>query len=326
MRGVRAIDANMMDHRPSSEDGMYDDNAIVVGDTRLFAAAIARKRAEQDAMLLANRIALLRAEENKAQKKIEETKKRANEIIDLRRRNEDRRQQKEDLESKKDSELGDFRDKLFEKREETTRRINSARESLQSQRSARRQKFKEESTKIEEQRKVERAGEYSRAAAKRDRIRTAAIALAHRRSKVAEDKEIQARRAFEERITLQEQTRHEKEDLIMQMEREEVDLIQRLQQTQQRQRAAYDQLEDILQQPASATVSPVRGSSAEGGRSTTAEKAPGSARKAKPTTGAGGEEAHEGKATYTTVSGDTIEVTNKEEDLDLWAVLGEERK
>lgn len=45
---------------------------------------------EKDAQLLANRIALLKQEEMKTWKKIEETKKRTNEISNLKRRNEEK--------------------------------------------------------------------------------------------------------------------------------------------------------------------------------------------------------------------------------------------
>jgi hypothetical protein len=45
---------------------------------------------EKDAQLLANRIALLKQEEMKTWKKIEETKKRTNEISHLKRRNEEK--------------------------------------------------------------------------------------------------------------------------------------------------------------------------------------------------------------------------------------------
>jgi hypothetical protein len=45
---------------------------------------------ERDAQLLANRIALLKQEEMKTWKKIEETKKRCNEIGALRQRNQER--------------------------------------------------------------------------------------------------------------------------------------------------------------------------------------------------------------------------------------------
>merc|ERR1719502_585984 len=54
----------------------------------LTGAKEARKRAELDAQLLANRIALLKQEEEKAWKKIEETRKRAQEILELRQANE----------------------------------------------------------------------------------------------------------------------------------------------------------------------------------------------------------------------------------------------
>jgi hypothetical protein len=47
---------------------------------------------ERDAQLLANRIALLKQEEMKTWKKIEETKKRAKEVNDLKRRNEEKMQ------------------------------------------------------------------------------------------------------------------------------------------------------------------------------------------------------------------------------------------
>ena len=46
-----------------------------------------RKRADEDAKILANRIALLKAEEQKAWKKIDETRKRAREVMETRQRN-----------------------------------------------------------------------------------------------------------------------------------------------------------------------------------------------------------------------------------------------
>jgi hypothetical protein len=49
---------------------------------------------ERDAQLLANRIALLKQEEMRTWKKIEETKKRAGEVMRLKHRNAERVQQK----------------------------------------------------------------------------------------------------------------------------------------------------------------------------------------------------------------------------------------
>jgi len=50
-----------------------------------------KKKAADDAKLLANRIALLKLEEKKAWKKIEETKRRAEQAMQTRARNEDDR-------------------------------------------------------------------------------------------------------------------------------------------------------------------------------------------------------------------------------------------
>lgn len=55
---------------------------------RLFFSAVCS--IERDAQLLANRIALLKQEEQKTWKKIDDTKKRTNEILTLKKRNEDR--------------------------------------------------------------------------------------------------------------------------------------------------------------------------------------------------------------------------------------------
>ena len=49
---------------------------------------------ERDAQLLANRIALLKQEEIKTRKKIEETRKRATEVLKLKQRNNDRMAEK----------------------------------------------------------------------------------------------------------------------------------------------------------------------------------------------------------------------------------------
>merc|ERR1712098_458892 len=69
------------------ESKQEDEINGVNESSRKLAAKHARKRAEDDAKLLANRIALLKAEEQKAWKKIEETRNRASQIMKLRQRN-----------------------------------------------------------------------------------------------------------------------------------------------------------------------------------------------------------------------------------------------
>lgn len=56
----------------------------------VFQSRRERQEVERDAQLLANRIALLKQEEMKTWKKIEETKKKASEVMRLKQKNEER--------------------------------------------------------------------------------------------------------------------------------------------------------------------------------------------------------------------------------------------
>lgn len=71
-----------------------DDSAF---RAQLLESKLIRKKAEEDAQLLANRIALLQLEEKRAMKKIEETKKKAKEIMDLKNRNVQKQIEKEQV-------------------------------------------------------------------------------------------------------------------------------------------------------------------------------------------------------------------------------------
>ena len=73
---------------------VYEDDDDETLHRKLVAAKIARKRAEEDHKLLSNRISLLKQEEQKAWKKIDETKKRARDIVTQRQRNEENIQKK----------------------------------------------------------------------------------------------------------------------------------------------------------------------------------------------------------------------------------------
>lgn len=63
-----------------------------------------KKRAQDDVKLLANRIALLKLEEKKAWKKIDETKKKAVEIMKVRQRNKETRTEKQIIQAQREQE------------------------------------------------------------------------------------------------------------------------------------------------------------------------------------------------------------------------------
>lgn len=73
----------------------YDDEEEITG--ALVATRQNKKKAAEDAKLLANRIALLKLEEKKAWKKIEETKRKADQVTKVRARNDEDRRRKEEI-------------------------------------------------------------------------------------------------------------------------------------------------------------------------------------------------------------------------------------
>lgn len=83
-------------------DEQYEEADEVTGalkETRLN-----KKKAADDAKLLANRIALLKMEERKAWKKIQETKRKAEQVMQVRQRNEEDRMRKEQFRQLRENE------------------------------------------------------------------------------------------------------------------------------------------------------------------------------------------------------------------------------
>jgi hypothetical protein len=75
---------------------MYDEDPDEVTGA-LKETRANKKKAADDAKLLANRIALLKMEEKKAWKKIQETKRKAEQVMQVRQRNEEDRERKDNV-------------------------------------------------------------------------------------------------------------------------------------------------------------------------------------------------------------------------------------
>lgn len=238
--------------RSASEPGIYgrgpvqyDSDSLILSDHRREAKVL-RKRAEQDVVLMHNRINLLRNEEHKALKKIEETKKRVNSILELRRRNEDRRKNDGDQNVSKDKEMQEIREQNARQKVQHKQILMQNGRNLLNQKREARNMVIDQKLEDARLRKAESDHEFLRAACQHDRIRMAEIAFSQQKRQHEEEVKKQARRAFQERMLADEQTRREKEELIADMEKEEMELIQRLEKTQQRQKSVAAQLEDLL--------------------------------------------------------------------------------
>ena len=212
----------------------------------LLEAKRARKQADEDARLLANRIALLKQEEQKAWKKIEDTRKRAKEIMDMRARNQELQRQRDEARKLKEEE---------EQRRimETKARIENSKTAKVDAREKREQTAFEEASGVKWQKSqnrdtisrqrdedVAKNKEVSRAIKDRERQ------MKERRVKLEEEKREKARAELERKIREETRAKQEREERIARMEQEEMELIQRLTNTQMLQKSAYEDLELAL--------------------------------------------------------------------------------
>merc|ERR1719231_608457 len=134
-------------HKPGSNTGS------------LTTAKEARKRAELDAQLLANRIALLKQEEEKAWKKIEETRKRAQEIMELRSANEQKFSAKEQFYKAKWESIRNAQVMNAQNRDRAKAVREATRSGLLEQRQVNAQKTKDQSQQYLLQKKQREAAE-----------------------------------------------------------------------------------------------------------------------------------------------------------------------
>lgn len=216
----------------------------------LTGAKEARKRAELDAQLLANRIALLKQEEEKAWKKIEETRKRAAEIMELRQQNEQKFQAKEQFYKEKWESIRKAQTQNAYNRDRAKAVREAVRGGLLEQRQSNANKTKNQSQQYLLQKKEREATEKQ---ANVDRGNLIKQKKEEAKRRLEEERLAQLekfREDYEARTAQEEMLRSRTDALVAKMEKEEMELIQRLQNTQTVQRNAYEELEAALGQTA----------------------------------------------------------------------------
>ncbi|CAD7939046.1 unnamed protein product [Amoebophrya sp. A25] len=215
----------------------------------LFNATIARKRAEQDALLLQNRIQLLKLEEDKALQKTRQTEQKAGDILNLRTRNNMRQQEREEAEAELRREQ-DRQKSLVQRRKQQQNQVKDLTQKQDAQR--RKQEYlRAQSDRREAEERMRQEKELYRLEAEetRQRIRRERLASQARQQQALQAKKGIGAKVFQEKIDREQRLKDDKEAMIKEMEREEIVLIRKLQETQQRQQAAYEVLEDIMSQP-----------------------------------------------------------------------------
>jgi len=236
----------MADVAPQGLDGAPATGSQV--QANLTAAKEARKRAELDAQLLANRIALLKQEEEKAWKKIEDTRKKATEIMDLRKQNQDKFQAKENFYKAKWESIREAQAQNAMARDKAKAMRDQTKHGLLDHKHANARNTKEQSQQLLYQKK-EREAQERQANTERSQYLKARKEEAKRRAEEERLAQLEKfREDYESRTAQEELIRARTEALVAKMEKEEMELIQRLQNTQTVQRNAYEELEAAMGQ------------------------------------------------------------------------------
>mmetsp|Transcript_52240 Transcript_52240/g.144643 ORF Transcript_52240/g.144643 Transcript_52240/m.144643 type:complete len:387 (-) Transcript_52240:85-1245(-) len=226
-----------------------------LGSDRVHNVAAARKKAEQESLLLANRIRLLRAEDAKTRKKIADTEKKTRDIIETKVRNEERRLARDALEAEKEAAEAEFRAQQLLERAEQQKKIDEKQRRILDQNKIsgeelRRQRG-ENRRAVEAEREAVAAEVYARAEYVRQSAQTAGL----RRARSEGARQEAAKDLLRERLTREEAERNAKLADIESMEKEEAELMMKLQRSQERHRQAFVQLEDAVRQSGQALAS-----------------------------------------------------------------------
>ena len=217
--------------------------------TKLTEAKQMRKRADEDARLLANRIALLRQEEQKAHRKIEETRRKAQEILNLRNRNTDLLKSKEEQlrlkQEKEQQRLAEQRKARELKQFKSQQRFSGRQNRALSEANALKELKKRNLDQIEFNKKE-------------DLVQRAALRnfIKNQQREAEEKKRIVEREKIEKmkieilrKVEEENRARRIREEEIAEMEQKELELIQKLQNTQMMQKNVYEELENALAGP-----------------------------------------------------------------------------
>lgn len=206
-----------------------------------------RRRAETDLQLLANRLSHLQVAEERARKKIIETKTRTTEIISLKKRNINHQSSRVHLVSERKDDVSACKRAVSVTRVAQRRQMIASREVRDHQR-----KVDADKQRVGIREMKEYAGRESKFALDRNRdnyelARKARDEVKRRRDALRDEMERKRQEEYAQRVSIETARSQEAELMIQQMALQEQKMIQRLRHTQDEQRAAYEALQNSLQ-------------------------------------------------------------------------------
>jgi len=209
----------------------------------------ARLRSEHDVNLLRNRLERLRMEERKALKKIEETRRRADQIVSLKTRNEENHMRKLLEAEYANQQLERARQRLQGHREGMQDAIRMNAETLATQKKEEADVLRDQSRRISAYVAMQQAQHVDRAKRINTMIKEHSMDVQQDKMRARMEHEEMLQAEMEERMLLEERRRNAADRLIADMEEAEEIAIERLRRTQEEQKKAYEELERALSNP-----------------------------------------------------------------------------
>lgn len=206
----------------------------------------ARKAVEEDAARLHNRVTTLQKEEQKAQKRLDETRRKARDLLELRAQNERRQLEREERQQQLQTELaaqrqdfGSAKEKSFQKKVKVEKRAYMAKMTSAVQ------------TKEERLENEQRLAEYKlshrlNALEKKDAVKKSMMKSQHKLDSYRMQR-IQATHAdYEHRLQEEVNARLLKEQELQHLSGVEIELIERLKKKQVEQQQALQELQEAM--------------------------------------------------------------------------------
>ena len=209
----------------------------------------ARLRSEHDVNLLRNRLERLRQEERKALKKIEETRRRADQIVALKTRNEENHMRKLLEAEYANQQLDRARQRLQGHREGMQDAIRANQAELTEKKRQEAQVLRDQSRRISSYCALQQEAHVERAKRINHMIKEHSQNVQQDKMQARMEHEETLQAEMEERMLLEERRRNAADRLIADMEEAEEIAIERLRRTQEEQKKAYEELERALSNP-----------------------------------------------------------------------------
>jgi hypothetical protein len=217
------------------------------GKNEILEAKLERLQAERDVQLLMNRLQHLKMEEDRARKKIAETKGRADEIHSLKRRNNERMKERAEMQAQRDTFMRGDTDALMKKKQDNHRAIEKAKGEKHNLNRMIAKQTQSQKSNNEDSIKQQKAAFREANAAMRATIQERQAIARKKRADAHGDHQKALAAKAQARLKEEKGRRSQAEKMIEEMEAEEERLIERLRNTQDKQRTAYQELEVALQ-------------------------------------------------------------------------------